>query len=89
MKSFKNNTKNSIWDEDNLFRFVLNILKINNRLALMINGMKRTHVRVVMSIFLTLPFTLPFSYTILSYHTDTYLKEFSWKSIVFKKNGIA
>ena len=43
--------------------------------------MKLTHVTVVMSIFLTLPFTLPFLYTILSYHTDTYLKEFSWKSI--------
>ena len=36
-------------------------------------------------------FNIPYLYTILSYQTDTYLKNFSWKSIdfFFKKYDIA
>ena len=46
VKSLRNNAKNSIWDEVNLFRFVLIIPKINSKLAIIINGIKIAYTKI-------------------------------------------
>ena len=56
VKSLTNNVKNNTWEEFNLFRFVLIIPNINNKLATMISGIKLTYITVNTLFYTLVPF---------------------------------